>query len=364
MMMGSGFECFFDLADVEALKEGLEEKLVNARRLYNLGYPLNEINDKLDLNMNEVPDEWANEAEDVRVGATQTSSEDSISENADEKSLGDEVADLVEKRIKATTIDNPIEEVYSKIQAEKIPQPVINAFIDDYESAVINPVKNSFTKKLNQYVLKLRKEQLKMFDKVAKTINEADISRLLFSSKKWDKILQETAMPFHEQSYDNSVRRLEKELGSFVKFDPGSKEVSDSLKKTNVAIKGVNKSTQKALRRTLGNGIAKGESNIQLRKRVTDYFKGQLNRVPMIVRTETAIASSNVRQMAMNIEGLKKRWLTSGDELVRDSHVNYGNLAPKGIGYEYAPGLKHPHDTGADAGEVVNCRCVSLPVRK
>jgi len=87
-----------------------------------------------------------------------------------------------------------------------------------------------------------------------------------------------------------------------------------------------------------------------------------LKRAETIARTETLTAVSigqaaAVANAAEVIPGLKKGWLTAGDNRVRDSHEGLdGDVIA--VDETFDNGLRHPRDTQSnEAAEVINCRC-------
>lgn len=97
-------------------------------------------------------------------------------------------------------------------------------------------------------------------------------------------------------------------------------------------------------------------------------------RATRIVRTEVNRFHAMVTQVRMEqaqkqVPGLKKYWLTAGDERVRDTHVQAGidygpeNAIP--IDEPFMVGgyaAMYPRDPALPVGEVVNCRCRQVPV--
>jgi uncharacterized protein with gpF-like domain len=54
-------------------------------------------------------------------------------------------------------------------------------------------------------------------------------------------------------------------------------------------------------------------------------------------------------------------WLTARDDRVRDSHQELdGEVAA--VGDRFSNGLLYPLDPAGPPEEIVNCRCVALPV--
>ena len=84
----------------------------------------------------------------------------------------------------------------------------------------------------------------------------------------------------------------------------------------------------------------------------------------IIARTETARAFSEGREEAMDQMGLEEaEWLSARDEHVRQVPFNHtidGEIRRRG--QAFSNGLLYPHDPAGAPGNVINCRCVALPV--
>lgn len=371
----SGLEGFFDLSKVEALNESRDEKLRNAKILQELGYPLNEINSKLGLGMEEVDEDWANEATNVD-GSEPTSVKpkrddpDAEASKGEEVSIEQDISNLVVNSILgvANFDDNEIAEMSTKdiinlsIEGN---QKAIDRYVFDYNKIVRNPIEKKMEPKIKGYILKLRKAQLKLLDKqLNKELKREDIEKTLFNSEKWDKTIIDMAKPFHAEAFDKSFDQVETELDGFISFNRGSNEVAEQLRQTNVAISQVNDTIQKQIRDTLAKGVLAGETPDQLRMRVATKFDNMLSRSATIAATEVGIASSKAKWIAMQAEDVLKKWLSSMDDKVRDPHVKFNKLPPKPMDYEYDTNLRRPLDNNADPGQICNCRCVLIAKRK
>jgi HK97 family phage portal protein len=127
--------------------------------------------------------------------------------------------------------------------------------------------------------------------------------------------------------------------------------------------KEINDTTQDKLRKTLSEGIQEGESIPKLRDRVSSvYTEAKTSRATTIARTEThntVGAGTHETYKAVNVS--QKEWLTSMDGRERPSHAALnGEVA--GIDRAFSNGLMYPGDPGGSPEEIVNCRCVELPV--
>lgn len=115
-------------------------------------------------------------------------------------------------------------------------------------------------------------------------------------------------------------------------------------------------------------GTSLGESITTVMRRVANALgtPGQLaGKAETIARTETLTAVSIGQAAAMKnakevIPGLKKAWLTAGDNRVRDSHQAVdGEVVDADA--KFSNGLSYPRDTDSpDPALVINCRCTLL----
>jgi HK97 family phage portal protein len=130
----------------------------------------------------------------------------------------------------------------------------------------------------------------------------------------------------------------------------------------------ISKTHTERIMREVTEGQSRNESITQIMRRVADALgtPNQLaGKAETIARTETLTAVSLGQGAAVEnakevIPGLKKVWLTAGDDRVRDSHSALdGDMIE--VNETFANGLRYPRDTkSSDPSEVINCRCTML----
>lgn len=393
LLMGTGLTCKFNTSNVFALKKDLKEKTEIAKSLYNLGYPINVINDMLGMGMPDVEEDWADQPRDPQTAnAIGKNQEDTTSQK--EAPSGNPFLEAAEKAAKSVAdiltkseSDKPLSEMTPAELSELAlsgDQNVIDFIVDDIEKTVVIPFVPGFEKAMKSYFARLEKSQMKRLNAflagkdyetlasddpndttAGRTLTENDINRVLFTSEKWDDIIKETSLPFHKKAYAESLKRVEKEIGGFVQFTPGSVEVAKEVEKINKKIVGINHRLRGTLRGELASVIQAGGDNNALRSAVESVFDTSASRVNTIARTETGMAANTARWNVLSVETIVKRWLTAGDEIVRTSHRENGALGAVPIDFVYPNGLRFPQDQDSDsAGEVVNCRCVLIKGKK
>jgi len=110
-------------------------------------------------------------------------------------------------------------------------------------------------------------------------------------------------------------------------------------------------------------------------------FRSIAARAETIVRTETLMIQAQASQAQMMADAarmsaagytLKKSWLSARDPRVRPAHVladatynREGTTGPIPVDQPFivdGEELMYPHDPAGSPGNVINCRCVSVPV--
>lgn len=114
-----------------------------------------------------------------------------------------------------------------------------------------------------------------------------------------------------------------------------------------------------ALETTVRDGLSIDEAAVKIR----DVFNVGQNRAPMIARTELGGMINDARIESFLSEGfLYHSWLSSRDAKVRMSHAIDGEWVT--IGQPFSNGLLYPHEPGGPAEQIINCRCLSLPLKE
>jgi len=127
--------------------------------------------------------------------------------------------------------------------------------------------------------------------------------------------------------------------------------------------KDINETTRDKLRKTLSEGIEAGESIPKLRDRVSQVFtEAKTSRARKIAITETHnTVGYGTFETYKGANLQKKEWLTTIDGREREWHAAI-NGEVVDIDKPFSNGLMFPGDASGPAEEVVNCRCVLLPI--
>jgi HK97 family phage portal protein len=127
----------------------------------------------------------------------------------------------------------------------------------------------------------------------------------------------------------------------------------------------VAETTWNALKETLLEGFNAGDSESALTDRIRAVMDNRRSDAQRIAATETGAAVNGGIQAGFEQSRVvkTKRWLTAGDEAVRESHraANGQEVSVKSAFQVGNASLAFPGDPSAPAGEVINCRCTIVP---
>lgn len=124
-------------------------------------------------------------------------------------------------------------------------------------------------------------------------------------------------------------------------------------------VTGASETTKAAIRESVRAGLEAGETVEGIAKRIQDDPVFHRARARLIARTETTTAGNAAPREALSAYAaangavVTKTWLNSGDDRVRDEHLD----APEGVGGETRP-IDEPFSNGLMEPSEPNCRCV------
>jgi len=119
------------------------------------------------------------------------------------------------------------------------------------------------------------------------------------------------------------------------------------------------------LRVVIGDALEGGWTEQELADKIEAGFKTQFNitqnRAQYIARTELGGVINESRNEAFKEVGIQKHeWLSAHDARVRETHRIDGQI--RTIGERFSNGLLYPNDPSGPPEEIINCRCLALPV--
>lgn len=173
--------------------------------------------------------------------------------------------------------------------------------------------------------------------------------------------------PLWQQSVDAWGSAVLDELGIAPAFNMQNPAVKQHMKDfAGERIRGMNGTTQEALRRELIDGFKKGEGYEKMAARVKSVMEADTTRAEKIARTEVTRSSNFANESAYSQSGVidEKQWIsTVSDDRTRDDHYE-ANGQVVGIDEDFEVGGQlgaYPGDFD-DPAQCINCRCTVGPV--
>lgn len=379
----------FDLSDVSALKEDFSDKVKNSKELFDMGYTRNEVNERFELGMKESPSGDISYLPSTLVpadGSGTPPQEPEPEPDADGKyytpvkglpGISIEYAhtraneDEEEIELERTEEDEKIWTSFLKVQApvERDFLSMIRRYFIASQIRTITNLNNYYKKSVKDLdIFLLGTLDKKVAEPIAKSLSD-DIYNKVDEVKHLDGAM----IPLYSIALEAGAAMVAAELGvafTFDKLDPSFLKWQQ-LRITNISPEMID-TIEKGLRATLTEGLVAGEGVAQLADRVKDVYAFAQARANTIARTESASMIEAGRYQNMINHGIKQhQWFTAMDGEVRDTHkALHGSVQTIGLKFEYVRGLqvgqssplRFPTDMSAPAAQVINCRCLTLPV--
>ena len=120
----------------------------------------------------------------------------------------------------------------------------------------------------------------------------------------------------------------------------------------------ITKTTKDILNKIIVRGQESGTNIRDIAKEITQKVKGmEKKRAMVIARTETATTATTTYHNGLEQAGLEKTWWhVGGGKTDRESHLKCDKETIP-ANETFSCGLKHPHQLGAPASEIINCHC-------
>lgn len=308
----------FDVSNVVAYQEDFKEKVDTGTKLFTMGFTANEINERLGLGFE--PKDWR----------------DKWWINFGMMPAGDSAPEELTEEGKALT---------SK-QAQRL--LVWKRFLIHQ-----NPLENRLANVIKTYFYNQRKAALESLSKT---------NAVNLNWDEQDKELKAKVSPYILQAIKAGITFGREFITGKMTDEEMNARINSYLTVRADKITRINKTVKEQIKNALQEGIAQGETIMQLADRVRDVYNMASGRSIMIARTETTGAVNGGSFLYYESEGIpKKQWLTAGDEAVRESHRLLEGQTVR-VPERFSNGLRFPGDMEGEPEEVINCRCTIIPI--
>lgn len=273
--------------------------------------------------------------------------------------------------------DNAKSMADATLEATKNPKPAAGPPARSLVRAAASPVWESFDERARKEEAAFVRAALEQFGADARTIDAlarraatdqafADEIVTLLASYTIGGAVHEAWVtrfqPLVARVVEKGAELVSSDVG--IRFDLENPRVRAIIRaRAGDLVTNVTETTRESIRAALELGRAQGFGVSQIAKLIRESTFGEItkSRALTIARTETVGAMNAGEYQAAVQSGVmrSKTWLTSKDDRVRDGHAAQDEQTVD-IEAAFRNGMLHPHQPGAPASEVVNCRCTLL----
>jgi hypothetical protein len=375
----------WDTSTVPALRDDMTAKLDHAKVLMGLTYPVNVINEALELHlpalkwgdvgwkpsglepMTDAPEEPEPEAEE------EPKADDDPPAGKDDEDEKDEEKDDDTKDDKKAALRAHAREYRAAHGPAIVHRASVFHTVDHWQYLIEQLFvsnEEAYGRKFKRYLYQLRTAQLEAI-RQAESITTTE--KMLFPLAHWQKEAGDTMRPLYVKIFDHAAAEAVDEVSKLRKSAKARKTRRDFyVEKLTKDLGRTTKTVRKQLVNALDAVVERGDyDKADLNSAVRDVFNqlAKGGKVGVISRTETSSTIALARDAIFDeLDVTEHSWLTAGDEDVRDNHVIYGEqgAVPRGTNFASFVGesytLHFPLDPNcSSASEKVGCRCVNVP---
>ena len=242
-------------------------------------------------------------------------------------------------------------------------------------------IEEQYRKELQEWLRDQRQRTLEIIASKTKATDEYDdildeIQGELFEDGYWkgqERQLKEISEKYFLMGMEFTGLQLQglfKDLGldigiSFNIYETGAlTKLKDRVNKGNLSL--ITDTVRGELRDKIGEAIKGGMSEAQTADLVRGVYNKAGNRAATIARTELGGVINDSRFEGFESVGFEYHsWLSARDGNVRTGEYDHtidGEIVK--LGERFSNGLRYPNDPDGEAGNVINCRCITLPEEK
>lgn len=353
LFRGTNLVCRFDTSGIEALQENFSDKVETAERLWKMGVPFNQINDRLSLGFSplEGHDVGYLPSSNVPLDKIGLQSAAALPAPRPTREAGSEIIELEPAQVKSPEEKSPLLE-WVDFNEEKAWEKYIDR---------MRGLEEAYEKKIKSIFYKMRVKALKALARGEKSVS--DVNDLNYEAEA--SAIRKNSEIIYRKSILEGVAALVEEIGFDISLDLSDPIVIEYLKNKILKVVGIQRTIKRQLAKTLAVGTEEGESIDQMADRVRSVFNASARRAKTIARTEVVGSSNFGRTVAIRRSGFEyKKWYTAKDERVRPHHVAMHNKTIRTDQVWIVGGqkLRYPGDYSGPPGEIINCRCIEVVV--
>jgi len=340
---GGRYEIKFDLASVGALHEDYSARVTTAKSMVSIGFPLNDVNKRLELGMKDVP--WGNvwwvpmgtmPADQIMAGNTGTDNTDDKPLDSETPSVSDDDTPGTQEPNTQTDADKAIWQRFLAVQLrlEDLTRSRVKRFIFEQRKFVLENVYSNKSAMFN-----VSKE----ITRLQRLLGAIYIEGMRIGAEMINSEI-------NSEISDNTV----------IDFDLSSPEIATYVK-ARLSI--IPKSIIGVVERQLTKAIKNHTTKEDIADAVRTAYNTVSKRINVIARTESSaviVVGRIIHMQRLNVRYHK--WINSKlDSGGRETHKSYnGKIVRIDESFTEDYTLRYPGDLLAPPEAVIGCRCLTI----
>lgn len=361
-----------DLTNVEALRANEKERALTAQTYVDVGVPLNQVIDKMDLPFDQVEGGDVSRPRSSAPAQGQVGADGKpVQGNPNDPNAQDEPPAKRLKGMGGKEVDLPEEK---RTMAWKKFDDRIRRREDDFQTSMAAFFKGQHRRVVR--ALDANASKITAAKSLGKVKTAGDGVHIIFDLDNEKRLMGKSVGKKIANTY------FEFAISTAQKIKPGfdfnlkdpvaeawieAKKIKLVQEATDYTLEQVSDAVVDGIEQAVAGGFSDSETIQQITDRIDEVYKFAVaGRSERIARTEVISAANAGSLDGMQQTGVqKKSWLSSRDSRVRDSHRALEDAGPVGINEDFVSPvtgekLQFPGDPSADVGEIVNCRCTVL----
>jgi SPP1 gp7 family putative phage head morphogenesis protein len=227
----------------------------------------------------------------------------------------------------------------------------------------------AFARAIREVFARQRDAVLEALTESERSGGQRDALTDLFTPGRWRALFRRVVEPVRRRAFVETAQQTTADLGGRFQFLESAERVLERQGAELMA--NVDRTTRERVRNAISDGVDAGEGQDQIAGRVREVFRARRDQARTIARTEVLRATQAAQLEGFTQSGVveRKRWNTSQDDAVRDSHdaadgqvVDLDQAFTLGDGERAeAPGIGEG-GIPLSARNAINCRCFVTPV--
>lgn len=277
---------------------------------------------------------------------------ESLTDNQDDDTDNNEEKKLTVKKLKKKAFNL---EVFNRVDTLR------KQYVEDLDNKMVD----FFTQQGKRIATKLINSEDKSINIITKEAISVEVERLM-DEIDWEKETELLNITINSAASE-AYLAASKEIAGLFNFSSASIEISANKIRDQILERSIfiTETMQRKVSEIIATGLTEGQSIQIVATNIQTFIdEEKIYRATRIANTEIGSAvSDGIFQTYINEEIEEHEWITAGDGNVRDSHADQDGFIVK-IGDYFPNGLRYPSEYGGPASEIIDCRCITLPIEK